>query len=118
VVIRLRPLLPFETSRGDSTAFTCSTDGHSLTSSSGKKFSFEHVFGPSVGQQEFFQDSGLVRLLDSAMDGFSATIFAYGQTGSGKTHTIRCLLAIASSCGVWLCCVCCVGAVLFRNQRP
>ena len=60
VVIRLRPLLPFETSRGDSIAFTCSADGQSLASSSGKKFAFEHVFGPSVGQQEFFKDSGLV----------------------------------------------------------
>jgi|TARA_B110000285_G_scaffold225948_2_gene284916 kinesin family member 12 len=27
-------------------------------------------------------------LIDSALDGYSATIFAYGQTGSGKTYTM------------------------------
>ena len=26
-------------------------------------------------------------MLDSALDGYSATLFAYGQTGSGKTYT-------------------------------
>ena len=27
-------------------------------------------------------------MIDSALEGYSATIFAYGQTGSGKTYTI------------------------------
>jgi kinesin family protein 12 len=27
-------------------------------------------------------------LIDSALEGYSATIFAYGQTGSGKTYTM------------------------------
>ena len=27
-------------------------------------------------------------MLDSALDGYAATLFAYGQTGSGKTYTI------------------------------
>jgi Cdc6-like AAA superfamily ATPase len=27
-------------------------------------------------------------LIESALDGYSATIFAYGQTGSGKTYTM------------------------------
>ena len=27
-------------------------------------------------------------MLDSALEGFSATVFAYGQTGSGKTYTM------------------------------
>ena len=26
-------------------------------------------------------------IIDSALEGYSATIFAYGQTGSGKTYT-------------------------------
>jgi kinesin family protein 12 len=30
----------------------------------------------------------LQELIDSALDGYSATIFAYGQTGSGKTFTM------------------------------
>lgn len=27
-------------------------------------------------------------LIDSALEGYSATMFAYGQTGSGKTYTM------------------------------
>ncbi len=27
-------------------------------------------------------------MIDSALDGYSATVFAYGQTGSGKTYTM------------------------------
>lgn len=42
-----------------------------------------------VGDQEdTFERSGVKDLLDSAMEGFSATAFAYGQTGSGKTYTM------------------------------
>ena len=35
-----------------------------------------------------FELSGIKSLLDSALDGFSSTVFAYGQTGSGKTYTM------------------------------
>ena len=31
---------------------------------------------------------GVNELIDSALQGYSATIFAYGQTGSGKTYTM------------------------------
>lgn len=34
-----------------------------------------------------FHRSGICELIDSALDGYSATVFAYGQTGSGKTYT-------------------------------
>jgi Cdc6-like AAA superfamily ATPase len=27
-------------------------------------------------------------MINSALEGYSATIFAYGQTGSGKTYTM------------------------------
>jgi len=27
-------------------------------------------------------------MIDSALEGYSATIFAYGQTGSGKTYSM------------------------------
>lgn len=33
-------------------------------------------------------NSSLQELIDSALEGYSATIFAYGQTGSGKTYTM------------------------------
>ena len=28
-------------------------------------------------------------MINSALEGYSATIFAYGQTGTGKTHTMQ-----------------------------
>lgn len=37
---------------------------------------------------EVFHTCGVPDILDSALDGYSATIFAYGQTGSGKTYTM------------------------------
>jgi Cdc6-like AAA superfamily ATPase len=37
---------------------------------------------------EVFSACGVNEILDSALDGYSATVFAYGQTGSGKTFTM------------------------------
>ena len=34
------------------------------------------------------QYSGIKRLIEMAVEGFSCTAFCYGQTGSGKTHTL------------------------------
>ena len=39
-------------------------------------------------QKDVFNACGVPDLLNSALDGYSATIFAYGQTGSGKTYTM------------------------------
>jgi len=39
-------------------------------------------------QSEVFSRCGVNSLIESALDGYSATIFAYGQTGSGKTYTM------------------------------
>ena len=39
-------------------------------------------------QHDVFSCCSVNELIDSALDGYSATIFAYGQTGSGKTYTI------------------------------
>jgi len=38
--------------------------------------------------KKVFSKSKVNELIDSALDGYSATIFAYGQTGSGKTYTM------------------------------
>jgi kinesin family member 12 len=35
-----------------------------------------------------FHACGVSELIDSALEGYSATMFAYGQTGSGKTYTM------------------------------
>ena len=50
-------------------------------------FDFDFCYGPHATQQQIFEDLG-TQVLDSALEGFNATIFAYGQTGSGKTHAI------------------------------
>lgn len=42
----------------------------------------------SETQTELFESSGVKSLLDSALNGYAATILAYGQTGSGKTFTM------------------------------
>ncbi len=39
-------------------------------------------------QADVLEHSGIKRLIDMAIDGFSTTCFCYGQTGSGKTHTL------------------------------
>lgn len=53
-----------------------------------KKFSLDGCLEQSTTQQQCFDRSGVKALLDSALEGFSATVFAYGQTGSGKTYTM------------------------------
>eukprot|EP00906_Rhabdomonas_costata_P011935 RCo016986 len=50
-------------------------------------FQFSRVFEPTASQDEIFD--GIAReVVESALQGYNATIFAYGQTGSGKTFTI------------------------------
>ena len=46
------------------------------------------VFEPEASQEDILEHSGIRRLIDMSIDGFSATCFCYGQTGSGKTHTL------------------------------
>eukprot|EP01043_Picozoa_sp_COSAG02_P085605 COSAG02_NODE_23226_length_726_cov_0.813397_1_plen_195_part_10 len=53
-----------------------------------KNFALDGCLDQSTTQAECFNSSGVKTLLDSALEGFSATVFAYGQTGSGKTYTM------------------------------
>jgi hypothetical protein len=45
------------------------------------------VLDEQTNQEQVFNMCGVHELLDSSLEGYSATIFAYGQTGSGKTFT-------------------------------
>jgi hypothetical protein len=52
-------------------------------------FHFSSVFSEETTQEELFQKSNIINILDSViLEGYSASIFAYGQTGTGKTYTI------------------------------
>ena len=53
-----------------------------------KNYRFNMCFLPKTTQEQFFNNCGIKSLLDSALNGYAATVFAYGQTGSGKTFTI------------------------------
>ena len=54
----------------------------------GKQYTFNAVIGEKSQQMDVFQMCGVHELINSALDGYAATIFAYGQTGSGKTYTM------------------------------
>ncbi|XP_057862151.1 kinesin-like protein KIN-14L isoform X2 [Cryptomeria japonica] len=61
--------------------------GGDPVTSSKKDFEFDRVYGPHVGQGDFFQD--IQPFVQSALDGYNVSVFAYGQTGAGKTHTME-----------------------------
>jgi len=46
------------------------------------------VVGEKTTQAELYQKLNVDQFLESALAGYSVTIFAYGQTGSGKTYTM------------------------------
>lgn len=52
-----------------------------------KLFSYNVVFEPGATQEDVLEYSGIKRLIEMAIEGFSTTCFCYGQTGSGKTHS-------------------------------
>jgi len=53
-----------------------------------KQFRFNTVLPDKASQRDVFANCRVNELIDSALDGYSSTIFAYGQTGSGKTYTM------------------------------
>ncbi|XP_054740772.1 kinesin-like protein KIF12 [Anastrepha obliqua] len=51
-------------------------------------FTYNVVFEPGATQEDILDYSGIKRIIEMAIEGFSCTAFCYGQTGSGKTHTL------------------------------
>ncbi|XP_069941566.1 kinesin-like protein KIF12 isoform X6 [Cherax quadricarinatus] len=97
VVVRCRPLNEKEKQRGDENNLVFPGEGQAWVNMDGvngqvtqkpKVFSYNVVFEPEATQEDILEHSGIKRLLDMAIDGFSCTVFCYGQTGSGKTHTL------------------------------
>ena len=96
VVCRLRPMLPHERDAGAQDAIQVGAEGLSVhvhvpedePQPRRTDFNLDGVLDGSFDQEATFEHSGVKDLLDSALEGFSATVFAYGQTGSGKTYTM------------------------------
>jgi hypothetical protein len=96
VVCRLRPLLEHELDAGAQDSIQVGSDNKSVhvhvpedePQPRRTDFQLDEVIDGSFDQEATFDQSGVKDLLDSALEGFSATVFAYGQTGSGKTYTM------------------------------
>lgn len=91
VAVRCRPLQNHERQRGDENVVSCDSATNltlTLPGSSQKQFRLNAVLNENSRQIDVFQTCGVHELINSALDGYSATIFAYGQTGSGKTFTM------------------------------
>ncbi|KOX68474.1 Kinesin-like protein KIF12 [Melipona quadrifasciata] len=92
---RVRPLSRKEIKAGDDMAVQFPGDGQiycegfpSSMEKKGKLFSYNVAFEPTATQEDILQFSGVKKLIEMAVEGFSCTAFCYGQTGSGKTHTL------------------------------
>ena len=48
-------------------------------------FVFDHVYDENSSQEKVYETTART-VVDSALQGYNATIFAYGQTASGKTQ--------------------------------
>ena len=101
VVVRIRPLSDQEHYAGDEEVIRIGADKAEVqvllpsdedfkgnVRQTAKKFALDGCLDQRCSQAQCFNESGVKALLDSALEGFSATVFAYGQTGSGKTYTM------------------------------
>ena len=90
VCLRIRPMSLQEKSRNDESCIETVSGEQLLLSHKNlrRSYTFNLVFGPESSQEDVFFNCSIDKLIDSALDGYSVTIFAYGQTGSGKTYTI------------------------------
>lgn len=89
VAVRIRPQTPAEVLEG---CGICARAGGpagegGVALGSERAFTFNFAFEPSCCQQNVY-DTCVSKLVESALDGYNATVLAYGQTGSGKTYTM------------------------------
>uniref|UniRef100_A0A7S3Q460 Kinesin motor domain-containing protein n=1 Tax=Chaetoceros debilis TaxID=122233 RepID=A0A7S3Q460_9STRA len=93
VFARIRPFLPGDGVDDDAQPMAVAKSETALKLSmdekdrKGHSFTFDRVFGPSVGQEVVFTE--VSEFVQSALDGYNVCLFSYGQTGSGKTHTMQ-----------------------------
>jgi hypothetical protein len=87
VVVRIRPLNKTEDSKGERNCVSPSANGNKVQvktdENEAQVYRCSHCFASETTQQEFFDKSGIINLLDSAINGFRSCVFAFGQTGAG-----------------------------------
>ena len=90
VCLRIRPMSLQEKSRNDVSCIETVSNEQLILQHKNlrRSYTFNLVFGQESSQEDIFFNCSIDKLIDSALDGYSVTIFAYGQTGSGKTYTI------------------------------
>ena len=71
----------------DKACATAAEDAATINVSDGRKYFFDHVFGPEAPQARVYAAAAKPLLLHF-LEGYNCTIVAYGQTGSGKTYTM------------------------------
>ena len=80
VAMRLRPMMPHETSRKDGTVVSVAnqTHVHLNLKTGAKQFRFNAVLNQDCTQLDVFGKCGVSEMIDSALEGYATTIFAYG----------------------------------------
>lgn len=88
VAIRIRPMITSETSRGFENILEVFPELKQIRiKNSEKSFTYNHVFGTSTEQEDFYKQSVQDMILN-LFKGYNVTVLAYGQTGSGKTYSM------------------------------
>eukprot|EP00753_Platysulcus_tardus_P016927 PLAT6135.1.p1 GENE.PLAT6135.1~~PLAT6135.1.p1 ORF type:complete len:762 (+),score=225.69 PLAT6135.1:50-2335(+) len=94
VVVRVRPLLPFEKGSSASLLEVDEEAAQCVLAPRGSRgkahrFAFDAVLPQACSQRELFAAARLPDMCKAAVDGYHATVFAYGQTASGKTFSME-----------------------------
>jgi hypothetical protein len=92
VVVRIRPLQLNEKKDGDISCANSIQNGKEVQIKVGpleaQIYKCNRCFPTETSQSEFFYESGITDLIDSALKGYRTCAFAFGQTGAGKTFTM------------------------------
>ena len=109
VIVRVRPLLTHEASRGEFAAISADLDPRSVTihyctmhadmvrlQHAARTFPCSEALPPSCTDDDAYR-AACKPALDAALDGAVAAVFMFGQTGSGKTFTMSSIEARVAS---------------------
>ena len=92
VVVRIRPIQKHEKAKGEKICVKPISDGKEIQIKTDTNeaivYKCNQCFSRDTTQADFFVESTVTNLIDSAINGYRACVFAFGQTGAGKTYTV------------------------------